>query len=220
MKITALTLSLAFCAAPLAAAADQIRLLAFGDSLTAGYGLAPNDGLVPRLQDWLHARGHDVVVINAGVSGETTAGGRMRIDAVLAHHAPDAVMVELGGNDLMFGLGAKGAEGNLDTILSRAGRGNRPLLLVGIAKPEPNERLRTAWAEIWPRLAERHDTLLYANLYAPLFGLSAEQLPAMLQEDGTHPSKQGVDLIVEGLGPKVEELLSRTEQARAKSAGG
>ncbi|SMO37924.1 arylesterase [Paracoccus laeviglucosivorans] len=208
MTLRALSLAAALCLAPLPLLADQIRVLAFGDSLTEGYGLPPGEGLVPQLQKWLRDRGHDVVVLNGGLAGDTTAGGRVRIGYSLARHKPDAVIVELGGNDLIFGLSAKGAEDNLDSIMSQAGVDDHPLLLVGIAKPEPNPD----WAAIWPRLAAKHDALLYENLYAPLYTLPEAEIPAMLQADRTHPSADGVKRIVLGLGPAVEALIARVGQ--------
>ena len=205
MRLTALALTFLMAATP--ALAEPLRILAFGDSLTEGYGLPPKDGLVPRLQDWLTKRGHDVVVLNGGLSGDTAAGGRVRIGYTLARARPDAVIVELGANDLLMGFSPAMVEKNLGSILVQAGRDDRPLLLVGIASPRLSPELQQEWAAIWPRLATRHDTLLMANLYQPLFDLPRADLPAMLQEDGLHASAKGVALIVESLGPKVEELI-------------
>ena len=212
MKLKALALTFLLAATP--AMAEPLRILAFGDSLTEGYGLAPRDGLVPRLQAWLTARGHDVQVLNGGLSGDTAAGGRVRIGYSLARNRPDAVIVELGGNDLLMGFSPSMVEENLGSILVQAGRGDKPLLLVGIASPRISPELQQEWAAIWPRLARRHDTLLLENLYQPLFDLPRAELPAMLQDDGLHASAQGVALIVEHLGPKVEALIAETEKAR------
>lgn len=219
MTLRALALFLAMTTAPLAARAEPIRLLAFGDSLTAGYGLAASQGLVPRLQQWLADRGHDVLVLDGGISGDTTAGGRARIAQALARGRPDAVMVELGGNDLLYNLDVAGAESNLDAILTAAGQGGRPVLLVGIAKPDRDEARRRAWAELWPRLAQRHGALLYENLYAPLFALSPADLPRMLQADRVHASAEGVGLVVEALGPQVEALLAQVARRRQGTDG-
>lgn len=196
---------------PTADAADArpIRVLAFGDSLTEGYGLRPDEGLVPRLQEWLQARGHDVVVLNGGLSGDTTAGGRVRIGYSIARHHPDATIVELGGNDMLAGFSPKSAEANLDSILRQAGQGGTPLLLVGIANPRASARAQRDWTEIWPRLAARHDALLHENLYAPLVARPKSEWSVLLQADGVHASAQGVERIVEALGPKVEELLAK-----------
>ncbi|GLK62659.1 MULTISPECIES: arylesterase [Paracoccus] len=205
LRILVLIMTLA--AAQMAAAAP-LRILAFGDSLTEGYGLPRHHGLVPQLQSWLKARGHDVVVLNGGLSGDTTAGGRVRIGYSLARHKPDAVIVELGGNDLLMGFGPAMVEDNLDSILKQAGKGGKPLLLVGIALPDENDPLREDWATIWPRLAQKHGTLLMENLYQPLFDLPGEDYKTMLQSDKLHASAEGVRLIIESLGPKVEELIA------------
>lgn len=212
MMLKALALILALFATPLAA--EPLRILAFGDSLTEGYGLRPSDGLVPQLQKWLDARGHDVVVLNGGLSGDTTAGGRIRIGYSVSRHKPDAVIVELGGNDLLLGFTPKAVEKNLNAILTQAGRGGRPLLLVGIASPELEPALQREWAEIWPRIATRHDTLLMENLYQPLFDFPGGNYRKMLQKDGLHASAKGVRLIIESLGPKVEELIAQAEARR------
>lgn len=205
------TLALLFTLLATPLAAEPLRILAFGDSLTEGYGLRPRNGLVPQLQKWLKARGHDVVVLNGGLSGDTTAGGRVRVGYSLARHKPDAVIVELGGNDLLLGFGPKMVEDNLDSILVQAGRGGKPLLLVGIASPDLTQSQQREWAEMWPRVAARHDTLLMANLYQPFFDMPGDSYRQMLQQDGLHASAKGVRLIVESLGPKVEELIARTE---------
>lgn len=214
-----LALATLIAVTPLAAMADQIRLLAFGDSLTQGYGLKPRDGLVPRLQAWLRARGHDVVVLNGGLSGDTTAGGRVRIGYSLARHRPDAVMVELGGNDLLAGLGWKGARDNLDSILSQAGKGDTPVLLVGIANPRASGADAANWAAIWPRLAQKHHALLYPDLYAPLVARPQAEWADLLQADGLHASARGVQLIVDGLGPRVEALLAQVSAHRLAASG-
>lgn len=212
MMLKTLALILALFATPLAA--EPLRILAFGDSLTEGYGLRPRDGLVPQLQKWLDARGHDVVVLNGGLSGDTTAGGRIRIGYSVSRHKPDAVIVELGGNDLLLGFAPKMVEKNLNAILTQAGRGGRPLLLVGIASPRLAPAQQGEWARMWPRVAARHDTLLMANLYQPLFDLPDDSYRQMLQKDGLHASAKGVRLIVESLGPKVEDLIAQAEARR------
>ncbi len=210
MKALLLSLMLALAAGPLAAA--PLRILAFGDSLTEGYGLPASKGLVPQLQAWLDARGHDVVVLNGGLSGDISAGGRVRIGYSLARHRPDAVIVELGGNDLLMGFSPEMVEGNLNSILRQAGRKDRPLLLVGIALPQDRDApLREEWAAIWPRTAARHDALLLPNLYQPLYDGPRRSLPGLLQKDQVHASAKGVALIVETLGPKVEELIARVK---------
>ncbi|MDP5307493.1 arylesterase [Paracoccus spongiarum] len=191
------------------------RLLAFGDSLTAGYGLAPDEGLVPVLSGWLAARGHPVRLLNAGLSGDSTYGGRVRIGWSLLRR-PDAAIVALGGNDMLMGLAPEQAEANLDAILARATAGGRPVLLVGVRAPDPARQ--PGWAAIWPRLAERHGTLLWPDLFAPLAALAPDRLAQALQPDGVHPTASGVRIIVEGLGPLVLRLLDRLD--RDQDTGG
>ncbi|WP_405403063.1 arylesterase [Paracoccus sp. Ld10] len=186
------------------------RILCFGDSLTAGFGLDRDEGLVPQLSGWLAAAGRPADLIDAGLSGDTTYGGRVRIEVSMRRHRPDAVMVELGGNDMLRRWQPADAEANLDAILQTAGSGGRPLLLVGIHAPAGQPEWRRAWSGIWPRLAERHGALLLQDLYAPLARVPAPDRAPLLLQDGVHPSAQGVALIVQHLGPVAAELVQRT----------
>ena len=186
------------------------RILCFGDSLTAGYGLGRTEGLVPQLSDWLAAAGRPAQLIDAGLSGDTTPGGRVRIHVSLRRHRPDAVIVQLGGNDMLRGWQPNPAEANLDAILTTAGAGGRPLLLVGIHAPGGDPDWRTGWGQIWPRLAARHDALLLPDLYAPLAAVAPEDRGPLLLRDGVHPSARGVELIVGHLGPVAAELVARS----------
>lgn len=207
--------TLAAMLAPLASWADAPRILAFGDSLTAGYGLPAGKGLVPQLQAWLDARGIEATVIDAGLSGDTTYGGRVRLPVSIRRHAPDAVIVELGGNDMLMGWSPERAEANLGPMLATATEGGRPALLVGIHAP--GRDLRRRWAEIWPRLANTHGTLLLQDLYAPLAAIPPEGRGPYLLRDGIHPSAKGVALLVEHLGPEVAKLAA---QAAARETAG
>ena len=185
------------------------RILCFGDSLTAGFGLGRTEGLVPQLSSWLAAAGRPADLIDAGLSGDTTYGGRVRIEVSMRRHRPDAVMVELGGNDMLRRWQPADAEANLDAILQTAGSGGRPLLLVGIHAPAGQPEWRRAWSQIWPRLAERHSALLLQDLYAPLAQVPAPDRAPLLLRDGVHPSAQGVSLIVQHLGPVAAQLVER-----------
>ena len=199
-------------ALPLAAHAQNApRIVAFGDSLTAGYGLARGYGLVPQLQDWLATQGTPATIVNRGLSGDTTLGGRVRIGIALRGGA-DAVIVELGGNDMLLGWEPERAEANLDAILSTATAGGRPVLLVGIHAPGRRQDWRRRWAEIWPRLAQRHGTLLLPDLYAPLAAVPRPMRDDYLLGDGIHPSAKGVALLVAHLGPQVQALIARIGQ--------
>lgn len=181
------------------------RLLVFGDSLTAGFGLPESEGLVPVLSQWLARHDRPATLLNAGLSGDTTYGGRVRIGWALRQGA-DAVIVQLGGNDIFSRIPVPRAEANLDAILSRAGRNGRPVLLVGIRTP-PDHPARAEWAALWPRLAQRHDCLLMADLYGSFGAANARNRARFLQPDGAHPSPEGVRRFTEDLGPRVVQLL-------------
>ena len=207
LKTLIVGLVLAVAAGPLAA--QPLRILAFGDSLTEGHGLPRDSGLVPQLQDWLRQRGHDVEVVNGGGSGDTTAAGLKRLGSWLDREQPDAVIVELGGNDIITDEPPATAEKNLDAILTQAGAGGRPLLLVGIASPYLSPELTQEWAAIWPRLAQRHGTGLVQNLYEPFFEMPDKSYLTMLQPDQTHANAEGVKLIIDRMGPRVEEMIAK-----------
>ncbi|WP_022705739.1 arylesterase [Paracoccus zeaxanthinifaciens] len=185
------------------------RVLCFGDSLTAGYGLGADQGLVPQLSDWLTRADRPATLLNGGLSGDTTYGGRIRIELAMPRHEPDAVIVELGGNDMLRGWTAADAEPNLDAILTRAGRGGRPLLLVGIQAPKGPDDWRADWAAMWPRIAARHGALLLPDLYAPLAAVAPDLRGPLLQPDGIHASAEGVRRIVAELGPVTAQLIGR-----------
>lgn len=188
------------------ARAEPITLLALGDSLTAGYGLAEGEGLVPQLQGWLQAQGADVVVVNAGVSGDTTAGGLSRLDWSLTPDV-DAVMVLLGGNDLLRGLPPSEARKNLDAILSGITARGLPVLLVPMqASANFGPEYKAAFDAIYPELAAQYGALL-ADPYFAALGTDLSALGDLMQGDGIHPSKAGVAKIVPVLGPKVQDLL-------------
>lgn len=205
----------AFLALALPAAAEVPEVLAFGDSLTQGYGLMPGEGLVPQLQGWLAAQGTEVQVVNAGVSGDTTAGGRARIDWSLTPGI-DAVIVELGGNDLLRGLPPAAARANLDAILSAVAARGLPVLLVGLPAPgNYGPAYKAEFDAIWPALAAKYHALLLPDLLAPIAALPPEERDArgLMQGDNIHPSAAGVKLVVAELGPKVLELLAKAQPA-------
>lgn len=189
-------------------------MVALGDSLTAGYGLPEGEGLVPQLQEWLDARGAEVVLVNAGVSGDTTAGGLARLDWSLTAET-DALILELGGNDMLRGLAPAEAQANLEAILARAGERGLPVLLVGLSAPgNYGPEYKAEFDAIWPGLAAAQGALLLPDLFAPLIrpGGDFSAATAYFQADGLHPNAQGVALLVEALGPRVMELLARVQQ--------
>jgi acyl-CoA thioesterase-1 len=189
-----------------AAAAEQpIRLLALGDSLTAGYGLPPGEGFVPRLQAALDARGRSVRVIDAGVSGDTTAGGLARLDWALAEN-PDAVLLELGANDGLRGLPPQQVRANLNAILDRLAARNLPVLLAGmLAPPNFGAAYGREFVAVFQDLARERPDLIFYPFF--LEGVAGER--ALNQPDGIHPNEQGVAKVVRGILPAVEQLLDR-----------
>lgn len=187
-----------------------IRILALGDSLTAGYGLPASDGFVPVLQRALRDRGLDVRVIDAGVSGDTSAGGRARLEWALAEGA-DAAIVELGANDGLRGLSPREMEANLAAILDTLAQRRIPTLLSGMyAPPNFGSQYQQEFRGVFDRLGARPGIL-----YDPFFleGVAAER--ALNQPDGIHPNAEGVRRIVARMLPMIEQLV-----ARAASGGG
>ncbi len=183
-------------------AADTVRIVALGDSLTAGYGLAAEASFPARLEAELRRRGHDVEVINAGVSGDTTRGGLERLDWAVPEGA-DAVIVELGANDALRGIDPSATRGNLDSIVEQlVGRGIAVLVAGMQAPPNLGDDYAAAFNAIFPELAERHGVLLY-----PFFleGVAAQR--HLNQADGIHPNEAGVNVIVEQIIETVEALI-------------
>ncbi|MDP2085339.1 MAG: arylesterase [Gemmobacter sp.] len=190
-------------------AAEPLKLVALGDSLTQGYGLSGDDGFVPQLQAWLKAQGRDVIVINAGVSGDTTAGGLSRLDWTLSEPA-DAMIVTLGGNDLLRGIDPANSKANLDVILSKAAERGLPVLLMPMEAPgNYGPAYKTAFDAMYADLAAQHGALLGEAFLKPLVRGESDLtlMRDLMQSDGIHPNAAGVAKIVEGMGPKVLELL-------------
>lgn len=184
-------------------AAAETRLLAFGDSLTSGWGLPARDAFPAALERALHAAGRgDVRVIAAGVAGDTTAGGRARLDWSLADR-PHAAIVELGANDGLRGIDPASTHANLDAILGELSRRGIPVLLAGMyAPPNLGREYGQAFDAIYPKLAQKHGVALY-----PFFldGVAVE--PALNQPDGLHPNAEGVAVIVARILPYVMRVL-------------
>jgi acyl-CoA thioesterase-1 len=197
--------------------AEEVTIVALGDSLTQGYGLVEEDGFVPQLEAWLRARGADVVVQNHGVSGDTTAGGLARIGWALEGDV-DALIVALGGNDLLRGLPPEASRANLDGILAEADARGLPVLLIGLEAPgNYGPEYKAAFDGMYPDLAAEYDALLVDSFLAPLSEAAesdrAGALARYMQPDGIHPNAEGVALIVEALGPEVEALIARIDPA-------
>jgi len=187
-----------------AQAPREIRILALGDSLTAGYGLPRAEGFVAQLQAALRAKGIPATVLDAGVSGDTTAGGRARLDWALADR-PDAAIVALGGNDLLRAIPPEATHANLDDILRRLGQRNIPVLLAGMLAPRNlGQDYVAAFEGAYQRLAREHDVVFY-----PFFLDGVAGDPGLNQPDGIHPNARGVAVMVERIMPSVEALLAR-----------
>lgn len=185
------------------ARADQpVRILAFGDSLTAGYGLAPEDTFPVKLEARLKADGFDADVVNGGFSGDTTAGGLSRIKWSLKDQ-PQFAIVELGANDALRGIAPTVAEANLDKILARLRAAHVKVLLAGMRAPANwGSRYQTQFDAIYPRLAAKYGVPLY-----PFFLDGVALDPSLNQADGLHPTARGVDVIVARIAPAVERLI-------------
>ncbi len=193
--------------------AETVTIAALGDSLTAGYGLPQADGFVPQLQAWLDEQGADAVVLNAGVSGDTSAGGLSRVGWTLTPDV-DAMIVTLGGNDFLRGLDPLITRQNLDGILQAGQAAEVEMLLVGL-QVGGNYGLdyKAAFEGLYPALAEKYDVPLYPDFAAGLRAVAGMQegMSEFLQADGIHPNKDGVAVIVAAIGPRVLELIEAVE---------
>lgn len=195
---------------PLTAKAEPVTIVALGDSLTAGYGLPPEQGLVPQLQGWLTAAGAEVTVVNAGVSGDTTAGGLSRLDWSLTPET-DALMVTLGGNDMLRGLPPEEARANISAILAGAKAKGLPVLLVGMQAPgNYGAEYKAAFDAIYPELAAEFGATLYPFFFQGMTegDVDPTLLRPFMQEDGIHPNAEGVARIVADLGPAVQAFVA------------
>ena len=191
--------------------AEPVTIAALGDSLTAGYGLPRGDGFVPQLQAWLDARGADVTIVNAGVSGDTTAGGLSRIDWTLTPDV-DGMIVALGGNDFLRGIDPAVSRANLDGILAKAQAAGVDVLLIGLlsgANYGPD--YKAAFDAMYVELAAKYDVPLLDTFYRGQLDAAGSQARVRdyMQADGIHPNKQGVAANVAVIGPLVLELAQR-----------
>jgi acyl-CoA thioesterase I len=195
---------MAATADPSAAAGKPVKIVALGDSLTAGYGLPEQDGFVPRLEAALAAKGVAAEIINAGVSGDTASDGLARLDWSVPE-GTEAVILELGANDMLRGIKPQVTRAALEAILRGLSERHIAVLLCGMrAAPNLGPDYDQAFERIYPELAAKYDTLLY-----PFFldGVAGEL--SLDQPDGLHPNAAGVGVIVKRVLPKVEELVAR-----------
>lgn len=197
-----------------AAQADPVEVLALGDSLTAGYGLIDQNGFVPKMRVWLEEQGLEVRLVNAGVSGDTTAGGLSRVEWSLTP-ATEAVIVALGGNDLLRGIDPAVSRANLEGILEIARDKGLDVLIVGMEAPgNYGPDYKAEFDAMYPELAETYDALYFPRFFEGLYtvGDTPADLRDVMQMDGIHPNAEGVDLIVEAMGPAVADLVRRASE--------
>jgi acyl-CoA thioesterase-1 len=189
------------------AGAAKLSILAFGDSLTAGYGLPPGEGFPEKLEQALKKSGLDVRVVNAGVSGDTSTAGLERLDWVLTSEI-DGAIVELGANDALRGIDPERTRSALSEIITKLRSRNIPVLLAGMRAPR---NLGPDYVErfdaLYPELARRPGVIYY-----PFFLEGVAANPGLNQPDGMHPNAEGVETIVQRILPKVEELIASAQK--------
>ncbi len=204
VKLAALAMVMFFACSTIQAQAQERVIMTFGDSLTAGYGLPASEGYVAQLQTALRQQGVSVRVRNGSVSGDTTSGGRARLDWTLKGKI-DLVILELGANDFLRAVNPAVTRRNLDAILGELEKRDIPVLLAGMkAPPNLGPRYGKTFNRIYPDLAERYDVALY-----PFFLQGVAGRRALNQRDGIHPNAAGVEVIVAAMVPYVLELLFR-----------
>ncbi|MBB3542745.1 MULTISPECIES: arylesterase [unclassified Rhizobium] len=199
LHIAVIVASLTFA---VAASARTISLVGFGDSLMAGYQLPPGDGFPEKLQASLKAKGVDISIANAGVSGDTTTGGLARIDWSIPD-GTDGVILELGANDALRGIPPQESEKNLDQMIARLKERGIAVLLVGmLAPPNMGGDYAAQFNSIYQKLAQKHGVALY-----PFF-LDGVAVDAGLKlDDGMHPNSRGIDVMVERMEPAITQFL-------------
>jgi acyl-CoA thioesterase-1 len=198
--------------APFSVSADEtqpITLVAFGDSLTAGYGVKASESFPAQLQMALQAKGYKVTVVNAGVSGDTTADGLRRFDWAM-QPKPDGVILELGANDALRGIDPKEPSANLDKMLASLKSLDVPVLLTGMKAPNNwGDDYVKAFDAIYTGLATKYDVPLY-----PFFLDGVALDPGFSQPDGLHPTASGIGEVVKRILPDVEALVQRISQRK------
>lgn len=186
--------------------AEPVTVAALGDSLTQGYGLPQEAGLVPQLQSWLRERGAEVTLVNAGVSGDTTAGGLARVDWTLTPEV-DGMIVALGGNDLLRGIDPRVSRANLAGILDAARKAKVPAMLIGIGAPANyGAEFQAAFNGTYTDLARTYDVPLIPSMLAPI--AAARDPLSLMQPDGIHPNAKGVRVVVDHIGPQVLQFVA------------
>lgn len=186
---------------------EPVTIVALGDSLTAGYRLPPEDGLVPQLQSYLDEKGYETKIINAGVSGDTTAGGKARLEWSLVPEAK-ILIVTLGGNDLLRGLPIQQTRKNLEDIILTAKSRDLKVILVPIQAPmNYGSDFANEFNSMYPELASKHDVILAPQYFEPILEASStlEDARKFMLPDGIHPNANGVTLVASTLGTVIIE---------------
>jgi acyl-CoA thioesterase-1 len=202
LQIAVIAAGMLLCGLTESANARTIQIVGLGDSLMAGYQLPPGDGFPAKLEAALKARGIDVVIADAGVSGDTTSGGLSRVDWSVPD-GTDGVILELGANDALRGIPPEDSENNLDAIIGRLSARNIPVLLAGmLAPPNMGADYASRFNPIYKRLADKYHLTLYPFFLDGVAGEAKLQLA-----DGMHPNSQGVDVMVQRFQPVVEGFI-------------
>ena len=196
-----------------AQADNQIRILMLGDSLTQGYGLKEKKGLVPKLQNWLSTNNVEVLLINGGVSGDTTLGGFERLDWLLTPNI-DGVVVALGGNDLLRGFDPKFTKNNLQAIFKNLKSKGINSVIVGTISPlNYGPQFKKEYDAIYPSLAKEYNLFYIDSLFSPLIDKKTQEISVnLLQADGIHPNEKGVEAIVNYIGPVIRGFTHSLSQ--------
>ena len=207
------TIILLFVFSSFANADNQIKILMLGDSLTQGYGLTEKNGLVTALQRWLSINNVEVLLINGGVSGNTTLGGFEQLDWLLS---PDinGVVVALGGNDLLRGFDPEFTKNNLEKIFRNLKSNGITSTLVGTISPlNYGPQFKREFDEIYPTLAKKYNLYYIDSFFSPLIDKKTRKISVnLLQADGIHPNEEGIETIVNYIGPVIKNFSQSLSQ--------
>ena len=212
-SVVSKTIILLFVFFSFAHADSQIRILMLGDSLTQGYGLEEKKGLVPKLQNWLSTNNVEVLLINGGVSGDTTLGGFERLDWLLTPNI-NGVVVALGGNDLLRGFDPKFTKKNLQAIFKNLKSKGINSVIVGTISPiNYGPQFKKEYDAIYPSLAREYNLFYIDSLFSPLIDKKTQEISVnLLQADGIHPNEKGVEAIVKYIGPVIKDFTDSLSQ--------
>ncbi|MYE36031.1 MAG: arylesterase [Rhodobacteraceae bacterium] len=199
-------------------ASAEFKISFFGDSLVQGFGLYPEDGIVSQMQEWLDQRKTPIILTNSGVSGDTTAGGKARINWTL-QEGFDGIIILLGGNDLLRGIDVGESRNNLRAILEVTAESKLPTLLIGHEAPSNyGQDYKAEFEQIYQDLSNEFDIILFPRIFDPIdkLGSREEVREIYFQDDLLHPNREGVHKIVNELGPYVLELIQVIKESRQK----